>query len=96
MDKAKLKWWYKLVCMPEDRYPKQLFGQEWNKKLHRRRQRIIWGRPMDGQFVACRTFKEEIVSQLYLWLEQRIVLVRGSASCMIRVLKRQSWANILK
>ena len=23
-DKAKLKWWYKLAFMPEDRYPKQL------------------------------------------------------------------------
>ena len=23
-DKAELKWWYKLVSMPEDRYPKQL------------------------------------------------------------------------
>ena len=25
-DRAKLKWWYKLL--PEDRYPKQLFNQE--------------------------------------------------------------------
>ena len=24
-DRAKLKWWYKLVILPEDRYPKQLF-----------------------------------------------------------------------
>ena len=29
-DKAKLKWWYKLVTMPEDRYPKMLFSQDWN------------------------------------------------------------------
>ena len=29
-EQAKLKWWYKLVSMPEDRYPKQLFSQEWN------------------------------------------------------------------
>ena len=26
--KAKLKWWYKLATLPEDRYPKQLFNQE--------------------------------------------------------------------
>ena len=26
-DKAKLKWWYKLVTMPEDRYPKKWFSQ---------------------------------------------------------------------
>ena len=25
-DKAKLKWWYKLASMPENRYPKQLFS----------------------------------------------------------------------
>ena len=26
-DKVKLKWWY---TMPQDRYPKQFFSQEWN------------------------------------------------------------------
>ena len=31
-DRAKLKWWYKLATMPEDRFPKQLFSQEWNQK----------------------------------------------------------------
>ena len=31
-DRAKLKWWYKLATMAEDRFPKQLFGQEWNIK----------------------------------------------------------------
>ena len=31
-DRAKLKWWYKLATMPEDRFPKQLFSQEWNIK----------------------------------------------------------------
>ena len=29
-DRAKLKWWYKLATMPEDRFPKQLFSQEWD------------------------------------------------------------------
>ena len=29
-DEAKLKWWYKLASMPEDRYPKQLFSQGGN------------------------------------------------------------------
>ena len=27
-NRAKLKWWYKLATLPEDRYPKQLFNQE--------------------------------------------------------------------
>ena len=27
-DTVKLKWWYKLVSMPGDSYPKQLFSQE--------------------------------------------------------------------
>ena len=34
---TKLKWWYKLVTMPEDRYPKKLFSQDWNIKPHRGR-----------------------------------------------------------
>ena len=29
-DRAKLKWWYKLATLPEDRHPKQLFNQKWN------------------------------------------------------------------
>ena len=28
-DKAKLKWWYKLANMSDDRYPRQLFDQDW-------------------------------------------------------------------
>ena len=27
-DRAKLKWWHKLVSMPEDRHPKLLFSRE--------------------------------------------------------------------
>ena len=41
---AKLKWWYKLASMSEDRYPKQLFSQEWNIKPRRGGQRQTWGR----------------------------------------------------
>ena len=38
-DRAKLKWWYKLTNLSEDRYPKQLFNQEWNIKPRRGRQK---------------------------------------------------------
>ena len=31
-----------LVTMPEDRYPKKLFSQDWNIKPHRGRQRKVW------------------------------------------------------
>ena len=34
-DRAKLKWWYRLATFSEDRYPKQLFNQEWNIKPRR-------------------------------------------------------------
>ena len=43
-DRAKLKWWYKLATLPEDRYPKQLFNQKWNIKPRRGRQRKVWSR----------------------------------------------------
>ena len=56
-DKAKLKWWYKLVTMPEDRYPKILFGQDWNKKLRRGRQRKVWSRLVDNIFVSLKLDK---------------------------------------
>ena len=49
-DRAKLKWWYKLATLPEDRYPKQLFNQEWNIKPRRRRQRKAWSRMVDELF----------------------------------------------
>ena len=41
-DRAKLKWWYKLVTLPEDRYPKQLFNQEWNIKPRRGKCEVGW------------------------------------------------------
>ena len=40
-DRAKLKLWYKLATLPEDRYPKQLFNQELNIKPRRGRQRKV-------------------------------------------------------
>ena len=61
-DRANLKWWYKLAAMPEDRFPKQLFSQEWDKKLHRGRQRKTWGRVIDDLFVSLCSDKAE-------WLE---------------------------
>ena len=49
-DKAKLKWWHKLASMAENRYPKQLFSQEWNTKPREGRQRKTWGRVVDDLY----------------------------------------------
>ena len=38
--------------MPQDRYPKQLFSQEWNVKPHRGRQRKTWGKVIDDIFLS--------------------------------------------
>ena len=51
-DKAKLQWWYKLATMPQDRYPKQLFSQEWNVKPRRDRQRKTWVKVIDDIFLS--------------------------------------------
>ena len=51
-DRAKLKWWYKLATMPEDRFPKQLFSQEWDQKPRRGGQRKTRGRVIDDLFVS--------------------------------------------
>ena len=48
--------------MPEDRYPKQLFNQEWNIKPRRRRTRKVWSRMVDDLFKSIDTDKGE-------WLE---------------------------
>ena len=69
-DRAKLKWWYKLAILPEDRYPKQLFNQEWNIKPHRRRKRKVWRRMVDDLFKSLYIDKGE-------WLED---IERGDSS----------------
>ena len=38
--------------MPEDRYPKKLFSQDWNIKPHRGRQKKVWSRIVDDLFVS--------------------------------------------
>ena len=69
-DRAKLKWWYKLATMPEDRFPKQLFSQEWDQKPRRGRQKKTWGRVIDDLFVSLGLDKAE-------WLED---IERGESS----------------
>ena len=49
-DRAKLKWWYKLATLTENRYPKQLFNQEWRIKPRRERQIKVWSRMVDDLF----------------------------------------------
>ena len=49
-DKAKLKWWYKVASMPEHRYSRKLFVQEWNVKPRRGRQRKYWCKVVDNLF----------------------------------------------
>ena len=58
-DRAKFKWRYKLATMPEDRFPKQLFSQEWDQKALRGRQRKTWGRLIDDLFVSLGLDKAE-------------------------------------
>ena len=69
-DRAKLKWWYKLATLPEDRYPKQLFNQEWNIKPHSGRQRKVRSRILNGLFKSLGIDKSE-------WLED---IERGDSS----------------
>ena len=61
-DRAKLKWWYKLATLPEDRYPKQLFNQELYIKPPKGRQRKVWSRMVDDLFKSLDIDKGE-------WLE---------------------------
>ena len=77
-DKGKLKWWYKLATLPEDRYPKQLFNQKWNIKPRRGRQRKVWSRMVDDLFKSLDIDKSE-------WLEDIKHGDSSSASFMASV-----------
>ena len=63
-NKAKLKWWYKLVSMPEDIYPKQHYSQDWNIKPCRGRQRKTLGRVVDNLFVVLGVDKSECLQEV--------------------------------
>ena len=77
-DRAKLKWLYKLATLPEDRYPKQLFNQEWNIKPRRGRQRKVWSKMVDDLFKSLDIDKSE-------WLEDIKHGDSSSASFMASV-----------
>ena len=49
--------------MPENRYLKQLFSQEWNIKPRRGRQRKTWGRMVDDLFVVLDIDKGEYLHE---------------------------------
>ena len=64
-----------LQLMPEDRYPKQLFSQEWNVKPRRGRQRKTWSKVIDDIFLSLGLDKcewledierEEFISLIYV------------------------------
>ena len=69
-EKAKLKWWYKVATMPEHRYSRKLFVQEWNVKPRRGRQRKYWCKVVDHLFSSLGLDKAE-------WLED---IRKGSCS----------------
>ena len=62
-DKAKLKWWYKVAVMPDYRYPKKLFSQEWDIKLCRGKKRKSWSKVVHDIFVSLELDKEELLDE---------------------------------
>ena len=64
------RWWYKGATMPEHRYSRKLFVQEWNVKQRRDRQRKYWCKVVDNLFSSLGLDKAE-------WLED---IRKGSCS----------------
>ena len=56
---GKSKWWYKVATMPEHRYSRKLFVQEWNVKPRRGRQRKYWCKVVDHLFSSLGLDKAE-------------------------------------
>ena len=64
-DRAKLKWWYKVCRLPDNRYPKQLLSQEWEIKPRKGRQRKTWSRTIDDIFHSLSLDKGEILDDMH-------------------------------
>ena len=63
-DKSKLKVWYKLASMSEDRYPRRVFSQDWDAKPRRGRQRKVWSRLVDNLFGSLDLDKAEWLDEI--------------------------------
>ena len=64
-DRAKLRWWYKVCRLPDNRYPKQLLSQEWEIKPRKGRQRKTWSRTIDDIFQSLSLDKGEILDDMH-------------------------------
>ena len=60
-NRAKLKWWYKVCRLPDNRYPKQLLSQDWETNPRKCRHRKTWSRTIDNIFHSLSLDKGEIV-----------------------------------
>ena len=56
--RAKLKWWYKICRLPDNRYPKQLLSQQWEIKPHKGRQRKTWSRTIGDNYLSLFVFRQ--------------------------------------
>ena len=63
--RAKLKWWYKVCGLPDNRYPKQLLSQEWEIKPRKDWQRKTWSWTIDDIFHSLSLDKGEIVDDTH-------------------------------
>ena len=64
-DRAKLKWWYKVSRLLDNRYPKQLLSQEWEIKPRKGRQRKTWSRTIADIFHSLSLDKGEILDDMH-------------------------------
>ena len=89
-DKAKLKWWYKVATMPEHRYSRKLFVQEWNVKPRRGRQRKYWCKVVDHLFSSLGLDKAE-----WLDLMRRHRGREGRKECLLCDAECESVSHVL-
>ena len=64
-DRAKLKWWYKVCRLPDNRYHKQLLDVEWEIKPRKGRQRKTWSRTIDDIFHSSSLDEGEILDDMH-------------------------------
>ena len=64
-DRCKLKWWYKVINLDTERYPRLLLDSEWEVKPYRGKQRKTWRKVISELLLQLNLDSQEILAKDY-------------------------------
>ena len=71
-DRCKLKWWYKVNNLDDERYPRLLLDNEWEVKPCRGRQRKTWRKVISDLLLQLNIDSQEILVEVNLFLDEAL------------------------